>query len=535
MGGQGVERSVPMLGAQSMRMGLQKARPTVQPFLPAEDRDLSALPEGKPGTVVKLGDGDTLRLTAAPIRRTIKGHTFAMYAFNGMYPGPLIRVPQGATIVVLFHNGLSLPSTVHWHGLRQDNRYDGVPGVTQDPVPPGGDFVYHVHFPDPGVYWYHPHVRGDIEINAGLYGNELVRSSDPDYYSPVNREEPLVLSDLLVDDQGLFPYGKETADFAIMGRFGNVFLVNGEPDYRLSVRRGDVVRFYLTNVSSTRTYNVVFGGAPIKIVGADIGKFEHEQWVSSIPIAVAQRYIAEVRFDSAGDYAITNRVQAIDQVRGEFFPEVDTLGIVRVSSQPSEHDYGTQFRKLRTNADVVKDIDRYRKYFDRPPDKRLELTVDVQGLPSAMAAFMASDTLFYPPVEWNDGMPHMNWISTGHEVRWILRDPDTGRENMDIGWHFRQGDVVKIRIHNDPNSIHPMNHPIHFHGQRFLVLDQDGVPNDDLVWKDTVLVPVGSTVDILLDATDPGHWLAHCHIAEHLEAGMKMVFTVDPVPGVSAP
>jgi len=122
----------------------------------------------------------------------------------------------------------------------------------------------------------------------------------------------------------------------------------------------------------------------------------------------------------------------------------------------------------------------------------------------------------------------MNWISTGHEARWILRDPDTGRENMDIGWHFRTGQVVKIRIHNDPTSMHPMNHPIHFHGQRFLVLSRDGVPTDDLAWKDTVLVPVGSTVTILMDASNPGTWLAHCHIAEHLETGMKMTFTVGP-------
>jgi len=177
---------------------------------------------------------------------------------------------------------------------------------------------------------------------------------------------------------------------------------------------------------------------------------------------------------------------------------------------------------------VTADIERYRKYFDRPVDRRLELTVNIQGLPGRVQTLMASDTMYYPPVEWNDGMPKMNWISTGHEARWILRDPDTGKENMDIDWHFRTGQVVKIEIHNDPASMHPMNHPIHFHGQRFLVLSRDGVPSDNLAWKDTVLVPVGSTVDILMDASNPGTWLAHCHIAEHLETGMKMTFTVGP-------
>lgn len=524
-------RMVPMHEGMSMKLGLEGAVPSVEPWLPGEGVDPATLPEAVPNTVATLSDGDTLDLVAGLVRREIGNRQLVMYAFNRQYPGPLIRVPQNAEIVVRFTNRLPQPSTVHWHGLRLDNPNDGVPGVTQDPVPPGGTFTYHVRFPDAGVYWYHPHVRGDVEINLGLYGNELVASEDPDYYSPVNREVPIILSDLLMDDEGIFPYGRDTADFAIMGRFGNTFLVNGEPDWHLDVRKGDVVRFFVTDVSNSRSYNLVFGGNPIKLVGADIGKYEREEMVGSVPIGVAQRYIVEVRFPEAGTFALTNRVQAIDQVKGTFYSEVDTLGTITVGPEPTEADHGAEFRTLRENADVIADIDRYRKDFDRPPDKRLDLTVNIQGLPGAIAAFMAADTLYYPPVEWNDGMPMMNWLSTSNEVRWILRDPDTGAENMDIDWRFRRGDVVKIRLHNLPGSMHPMNHPIHFHGQRFLVLARDGVPNDDLVWRDTVMVPVGGTADILLDASNPGRWLAHCHIAEHLDAGMRFTFTVEPSRG----
>ncbi len=83
-----------------------------------------------------------------------------------------------------------------------------------------------------------------------------------------------------------------------------------------------------------------------------------------------------------------------------------------------------------------------------------------------------------------------------------------------------------MRLINDRRSLHAMQHPIHIHGQRFLILEQDGVENDNLVWKDTILLPVGSTADILLELSNPGRWMIHCHIAEHLEAGMKMVFEV---------
>ena len=122
----------------------------------------------------------------------------------------------------------------------------------------------------------------------------------------------------------------------------------------------------------------------------------------------------------------------------------------------------------------------------------------------------------------------MNWLMTGKEVKWQLRDVATGKINDAIDWHFKQGDVVKIRIVNDAAGVmHAMQHPIHFHGQRFIVLSRDGVESEDHAWKDTVLVPVGSTVDILLELSNPGKWMAHCHIAEHLSTGMKMVFSVE--------
>ena len=72
-----------------------------------------------------------------------------------------------------------------------------------------------------------------------------------------------------------------------------------------------------------------------------------------------------------------------------------------------------------------------------------------------------------------------------------------------------------------------MPHPFHVHGAgRFIVLSRNGTPETNLVWKDTVLVFAGETVDILLDVTNPGLWMAHCHIAEHNQAGMMFSFAV---------
>ncbi len=507
--------------------GVEGLVPAAAPFLPGAGLELARLPEAKPRRLVRLANGDTLELRASLVRRTINGQTLAMYAYNEQYPGPLIQVDQDATIYVRFRNAIDQPSSVHWHGVRLDNASDGVPGVTQDPVQPGQGFFYRVKFPDAGIYWYHPHVREDIQQDLGLYGNILVKPKRPDAFGPANREETLILDDLLLGGDGLVPYGIDHATHALMGRFGNVLLVNGDPSWHFDAHPGEVVRLYLTNVSNTRTFNVALPGARMKLVGADVGRYEREAWVESVAIAPAQRYIVDVRFPAAGRYPLMNRVQAIDHTIGSFFPEYDTLGMVTAGAEPATPDYGAAFETLRENRDVVTEIDRYRPWFSRPPDKRLVLTVRLGELPFGVVQLLRRDRMYSHPVEWSGTMPMMDWLPTTAETHWVLRDPDSGKENMAIDWHFKLGDRVKIRMANDRATLHPMPHPIHLHGQRFLVLAYNDVPNPNLVWKDTVLIPVGGTVDILVEMSNPGKWMMHCHIAEHLESGMMGVFTVD--------
>lgn len=523
---------VPMPEGITMLPAMMRLRPEARPWLPttADDGPAGtgggAIPEARPRLRLRLGNGDTLRLTAMPVRHRILGRTFVMYGFNGQIPGPLLDVDEGTELTVEFENRIHWPTAVHWHGLRLDNSSDGVPFVTQDPVPPGGRFTYTLRFPDAGVYWYHPHHREDVQQDLGLYGNMLVASSTEDYYGPVHREEVLMLDDLLVGESGLVPYGRDGATHMLNGRFGNVFLVNGRPDHRVAVQRGEVVRFFLTNVSNTRTFNLTFGGARMKIVGSDVGSFEREEWVESVVLAPAERYVVHVRFDRSGPVPLLNRVQAIDHLNARFFPQEDTLGVVQVADRSVSPDLSAPFERLRAPAHVAAELDPYRALLDRPVERRLVLEMRPRELPLIVERLMQVDSVWFAPVEWAGTMPMMNWMSTARNVEWILRDPDTGRENLAIDWRFEVGDVVKIRLHNRRTSLHAMQHPIHLHGQRFLVVQQDGVRNDNLVWKDTALIPVGSTVDLLLDVSNPGAWMLHCHIAEHLEAGMKMLFHV---------
>ena len=216
----------PMHPQVTMPPALMTLRPDVAPYALAKD---DAIPLARPRELLQLGDGASVNLTAAPVRRVLFGRTVTMLGFNGQYPGPLIQVDERSTIHVRFVNRTDFPTAVHWHGVRLDNRFDGAPHVTQDPVPPGGTFDYTVRFPDAGLYWYHPHHREDVLQDLGLYGNLLVRSRDPGFFAPANREEILMLDDLLIGEAGPTEYGREAPTHALMGRFGNVLLVNGEP------------------------------------------------------------------------------------------------------------------------------------------------------------------------------------------------------------------------------------------------------------------------------------------------------------------
>jgi FtsP/CotA-like multicopper oxidase with cupredoxin domain len=219
-----------------------------------------------------------------------------------------------------------------------------------------------------------------------------------------------------------------------------------------------------------------------------------------------------------------NQVRALDHLFGRFFPQIDTLGVVTVSPQRVSRDHGAAFAARRLLPPPLVDL---QSFVNRPPDKTLVLTLETRDLPYVTERLMQLDSIYFAPVEWAGTMPMMNWASTGRQVRWILRDPETGRQNLDVEWNFPRGTAVKIRLVNERRAFHGMQHPIHLHGQRFLVLTVNGVPNEDFAWKDTVLVPAGAVVDILLDTSNPGHWMLHCHIAEHLSAGMMTHFTVE--------
>ena len=567
--------------------------------------DTAGLPHAVPTQVVELADGDTFELRIAPVATRIGDDTVRMIAYNGSIPGPTLRVREGSSLVADVVNEGDLEATVHWHGLRLENRYDGT-HETQAPIPVGGRFSYRISFPDPGVYWYHPHIREDYGQELGQYGNILVDPVEPDYWPPVHRELLLTLDDIFIEDGKVAPFSRDETTFAAMGRYGNVMLVAGETAPSFAARQGEVVRLYLTNTANTRVFNVALPGGRMKLVGGDSGRFEREAFVESVVLAPSERVVVDVLFEEPGRTALEHRTPE----------QTYTLATFDVAAEPATPPLADGFAVLRTNPEWSAERERLEVFADAPPDKTLAFVAemdmaapegeviyicpmhpDVVGEESdrcpkcgmklvAVAAPVTYVCPMHPEVvseqpdrcpkcgmklvdaslvtassheheghahehpvahaaheeappgehdheaggiEWEDDMLELNRQTTPANMRWMLVDRDTGAANHGIAWQFTVGDRVKLRLVNEMDSDHPMHHPFHVHGAgRFVVLARDGVPETNYVWKDTVLVRTGETVDILLDVTNPGRWMAHCHIAEHHESGMMFSFDVAP-------
>ena len=257
--------------------------------------------------VVRLRDGDRLDLGISPVRKNLRGAELRMLAYNGSVPGPILHVEQGSQIIVHTRNDGDVETTVHWHGLRLENRYDGVPHETQLPIPIGGSYSCQVQFPDAGFYWYHPHIREDFAQEMGLYGTIIVEPTEAAYWPDVDRQLSLTLDDLLVEDGQIAPFHRSGPNFTAMGRFGNELLINGETAFTGEAMVGEVVRLYLVNTANTRIFNVAVRGARAKLIGGDSGRYERETFVEEVLLAPSERAIIDVLFDTPGEVRLEHR------------------------------------------------------------------------------------------------------------------------------------------------------------------------------------------------------------------------------------
>lgn len=410
----------------------------------------------------------------------VDGTETEVYTYNGVIPGPEIRVQQGDRVIIHLENELPEPTTIHWHGLRVPNDVDGVPGVTQAPVEPGSEFTYEFVVPDAGTFWYHPHANSADQVGAGLYGSFVV--TDPNEPEDLGDELTLVLSDMLLTQEGQIDWGLIGGETElIFGREGNLLLVNGKTKPSLTALTGRRQRWRIINAARTRYFQVAMQDHEFLRFAGDSGMIERPLSQREVVVVPGER--AEVIVTPTGLPGSTLSVVAIPYDRGFGTtigrPTEDLMTIALSADEPHRD------APLPTLSREIEAI-------DVSSALEVPLLLTQNDLPDGTAALGIN------------GIP--SW------------DAEPLRANL--------GETQVWTVTNGT----AFAHPFHLHGYFFQVLSIDGVAPPVLEWKDSVDVHVQGKTKLAVRFDDrPGTWMVHCHILDHAELGMMTTLVVsDP-------
>lgn len=390
-----------------------------------------------------------------------------LYTYNGLLPGPLIRVKVGDRLIVHFVNHLPEPTTIHWHGVRVPATMDGTQ-MMQTPVPPDGTFTYDFTIKDAGTFWYHPHVNSSFQVNDGLYGQ--IVAEDP-AEPKLGSELDLVFSDILLNPDGTTAppdIGGALGDY--FGREGNILLVNGKVRPKLLARQGRPQRWHMVNASRARYYWFKVPSARMVRVGGDGGLLEAPLPIDDLLLAPGER----------ADVVV--------------FPEGQPGSSQLVEWLPYERGYETSQRPKEPMFDLVYSDEAGLKAPELPTHLRDIAAVDLSGATQQTVELTETNVDGTMQMGIN-GVP--SWNAT----------PLMAQQNSVQIW------TVKNTTDAD--------HPFHLHGFFFQVLDVDGVPVSPREWKDTRNLPKKKTMRIAIPFDDRvGMWMFHCHILDHAHIGM---------------
>jgi FtsP/CotA-like multicopper oxidase with cupredoxin domain len=448
-----------------------------------------------------------VKLIAARTTIDLAGKPVKTWAYNDAVPGPVLRVRAGETVRARVTNRLYDTTTVHWHGIALANPMDGVPDVTQRAIARGKSFDYEFVAPDPGTYFFHPHVG--LQLDHGLYAPLIV--DDPAEPGGYDKEWIIVLDDW-TDGVGPSPatilarlrkgkgmgmgsgmdmgsskrsgmdmggQGKSKARGSAMdsmmsdalgGMAGDVayplYLLNGRPPkdpQTFRAKRGQRIRLRLINAGSDTAFRFAIGGHRLTVTHAD-----------GFPVEPVET--------DAVLLGMGERIDAIVTCQGDANPVVAR----------AEGKGKAAHAVLRAGTGAI------RRWKVPELNRQLVTVSDLVPGASATLAPRAANRVHRLVLGGND-----------MSYRWTINGK---AYNGDLDYAIAQGDRVRIVFRNTSTMWHPM----HLHGHTFAVMTNE-TPG---VRKDTVVVKPGDTVAVEFDADNPGSWMVHCHNTYHLEAGM---------------
>lgn len=397
----------------------------------------------------------------------------AIAGSTGSVPGPMLEAKLGDQVIVHFTNELPEETTIHWHGLRVPNASDGTP-LAQVPVPPGGSFDYEFTLLDAGFYWFHPHLRGDVQVEAGLYAPIVVHD---DVAIDVAADRVFVLDDVKLEASGKLSERTEALDL-MLGRMGNVVLVNGQDNPAIEVASGTRERWRFVNSANGRYFNLELPDHRFTVIGIDGGLLVEPYETTTLLVAPGERY--EVLVDFTGSEGDELALRTLHYDRGHNIPDpgpIEILALRLGATGPTPAALPTTWGEVQPIA-----------FDDATPRRRFVLEED-DTIP-AMPTFTINDEAF----------PDITPV---------------------------QGALGQVEVWQIENQAE-MDHPFHLHGMSFQALDAQGSVRTPLGWKDTLNIPQKTTVEFVVEFGAVGRWMYHCHVLEHAERGMMGELEIAP-------
>lgn len=403
-----------------------------------------------------------------------------IWGYGGSVPGPTIRVRQGGQVTRRFLNRLPQASSVHWHGIRIDNTMDGVSGLTQQPVEPGGAFPYEFTAPDAGTYFYHPHTRSWEQMARGLYGALVVE--EPEGLPDVDADHVLLVDDWRLTDTAQIAGGfGEMHDWAHAGRIGNWITVNGKGAWTSTAPRFSRMRLRLVNAATARIFLLEMQGLEGWVVALDGMPLETPQPLGRLVLGPAQR--ADVIVDVVAEEGGEARLVSVERNGGYVIGAFAATGAAGAQRRPAPDPLpANPVPALGSLASA----------------RAVELVMEGGAMGGLRGAMMGGRQA--PMEELVDA--GKVWAFNGS-----VDMPDAPLIEA------VQGETVRVRMHNDTAWPHAM----HLHGHHFRQVREDGRLGP---LRDTLLMNRGEAAEIAFVADNPGDWLLHCHMLEHSAGGM---------------
>jgi len=437
-----------------------------------------------------------INLRAAPAQAPILGADAPpadVWAYGGAVPGPELRFRRNETVQIAFKNALPDETTVHWHGLRVPNAMDGVPGLTQPPVPTGGTFTYTFASPDAGTFWYHPHVRSSEQLARGLYGPLIVEEDAP---PRVDRDITWVIDDWRVgrDGKPSQEFG-HAMDMSHAGRLGNVATLNGRDSREFQVRAGERLRLRLLNTANARIFALRFEDHHPHVIAIDgHPAAPHAPVGGLIVLGPGQR--ADVILDLSGKPG--QRAAVVDGYNRR--NTYKFLDLVYGPEKPLRESPLNAPARLAANPVARPDLSGAQRH---------KVTITGGAMGGAMRAAYKGREMDLQELA---GLGKF-WAINGVVAHARVTEPL---------YRFQRGRTQVLEFENRTAWPHPM----HLHGHAFQIFRRDGKDVPAPFWTDTVLLAPRETVEAAFVADNPGKWLFHCHILEHHAAGMACVAEV---------